>query len=1378
MTDPNKKTQRTLALRDGLWGDIKKMSEELECSVDYLVNESLKAYLRTRLAGVPSASPFGALEAELQRAIQVGKAFVFLPKSAFGAKESSWAANLLWRGREPEHLTLTRVGRAPLLLPGGKLGPAELPSLNLAVVTSDKALYREGKDAARLLALDPLSPGARATVDVHLNGAEYAKHVVELDACGAAALELRDLPTGDYKVKIAGAPPISPACAFTVAEYRLAPLVASMTSRSVSGEPQALSFELLLETFGAPLDGAVKLELMDGGKRAAETTAEAKDGVVKASLPLTGKGPHAINVLVKADPSKTASVPIVGSREEERSLTTFSALGAEVRGSLLPSEGSRAVRGIFLEEGAHNATPFRLERVDCKRARIVAASAAEAVSVVVIDPTAPSPRKDAINPDDAPHPGLEDGEYRRADALFRDGKIKEALEAFEAALPKGTPAHPNYHYGIACCHARLGDVVRAMSALRAAVVDGWRDLAYLAADDDLKALRGLPAFEALVAGGAREITRSSVASGDVIEVDTPSPMGLILIGAFIKDKAWEGWATTIAPEGVKPTISTPKHARPGSVVTIDVEASLAGAGARSSAYVIVKDARLLGIDTPGSRLAGCSKAYAEAASEKLEIGSSMMTLEDALPRPVPPPSAVFSSTLAGSAPRGRPGMVLPSAPMAEGAMPPPMARAITLGSPPAPGRPPGGARPSAAPPGGAPPPAPMMAAAPEMVAFAAAPAPPGAPPPVGGKPTEQAAGAGPGPYRSATAVERVRADDPEVLFAGLLPIKDGRASVSLRLGEAFTDYLVEAFVISGLDWAPVEARFRAAKELFAELEVPVFVHPDNTAVGRVHAGASSERMKVRVTRGGADVQLFKDGKPLNAGDEISGARVELSFLCGPGDYEAVVEDVTGKTPADRVQKRVDEPGKMRRIARSLRLLEPGEAISLSDDPSYQALRLLPGLDKPFKALVDATGDYSHACCEQTAAKILAACAMYALSEEPARRERAESIILAGVRREKLMWLKGRGFKIYPEWRDEPNTYYGPMAARYLWNLSLLEDVAGGKLSPALARGVDDGLTMAGDTTAAYDIEWPPRKPKSAEDVYAALRFGKGAPGSSLLGFAKTTAEGVTSNGSPAGGAVAKRAEAAYASASLLRGGGSSDRKLALACANVVVEAIGDEGRLYSTIDSVAAIALMAELSAARLIKGSAGDVEIDGKRTPASKAMEAASPRSIRAIDGAAAVEVTRIVEEDWEGLRGDVPMRVSLSKGGSARRQFSAGDAVDLLISLDTGYKPGDLVWVCLPDALSRVVGGGQVKRFSIDLEGKNQLSVSLAATGLTVDKDGTQAPQKFAVCLRNMFEEERASSVGLLDVTVGPSADPTPEPEGSGGSFFGRMKRALFGD
>ena len=44
--DPNKKTARTFQCRDVLWEAFEQMSRDLECSVDYLINESMKQYAR------------------------------------------------------------------------------------------------------------------------------------------------------------------------------------------------------------------------------------------------------------------------------------------------------------------------------------------------------------------------------------------------------------------------------------------------------------------------------------------------------------------------------------------------------------------------------------------------------------------------------------------------------------------------------------------------------------------------------------------------------------------------------------------------------------------------------------------------------------------------------------------------------------------------------------------------------------------------------------------------------------------------------------------------------------------------------------------------------------------------------------------------------------------------------------------------------------------------------------------------------------------------------------------------------------------------------------------------------------------------------------
>ncbi|MBI4950506.1 MAG: hypothetical protein HY908_00590, partial [Myxococcales bacterium] len=49
--DPNKKSARTFQCRDVLWDTFEQMARDLECSVDYLINEAMKQYARQRTYG-------------------------------------------------------------------------------------------------------------------------------------------------------------------------------------------------------------------------------------------------------------------------------------------------------------------------------------------------------------------------------------------------------------------------------------------------------------------------------------------------------------------------------------------------------------------------------------------------------------------------------------------------------------------------------------------------------------------------------------------------------------------------------------------------------------------------------------------------------------------------------------------------------------------------------------------------------------------------------------------------------------------------------------------------------------------------------------------------------------------------------------------------------------------------------------------------------------------------------------------------------------------------------------------------------------------------------------------------------------------------------
>jgi hypothetical protein len=55
-SDPNKKTTRTFQCREALWQKFEQMARELECSVDYLINDSMKQYARQRGYGATAGT--------------------------------------------------------------------------------------------------------------------------------------------------------------------------------------------------------------------------------------------------------------------------------------------------------------------------------------------------------------------------------------------------------------------------------------------------------------------------------------------------------------------------------------------------------------------------------------------------------------------------------------------------------------------------------------------------------------------------------------------------------------------------------------------------------------------------------------------------------------------------------------------------------------------------------------------------------------------------------------------------------------------------------------------------------------------------------------------------------------------------------------------------------------------------------------------------------------------------------------------------------------------------------------------------------------------------------------------------------------------------
>lgn len=785
-----------------------------------------------------------------------------------------------------------------------------------------------------------------------------------------------------------------------------------------------------------------------------------------------------------------------------------------------------------------------------------------------------------------------------------------------------------------------------------------------------------------------ELEHGDLAAGTTIELDVPDPAALVVAGAFAWGEPWESWALAVPPEPPPPRIVVPERVLPGETIRIAIETGRPDEDV--AVYTLVKDARLPSAETPMTRLAAGLKRFASSIGDALSGGVPRTDLRDIVEEQRSRPHR--ARALAGFGDE----MFELSEPMLDVTYG--ISNESALSSPALEG----------------------MAEEWEEEA-------------------EEEESGPDEPQRGA----RPKDDDTsrDVLFAGLVPASGGVASLDVALFPDAADIVVEAFVVGNANWSSAEARFRAEAGRVLSFDMPLFVSPDEFAPARLFV--RDEGARVRLTRDGAPVALRLSGRPFGEAEPLPAGLVELSFSADPGHYEATLEGGTGEPLT--TARVVSDPKNLRRHLRGVRLLESGQKIGVADDPSIRSLRVLPGLDKPFRALVDATMRYEHSCAEQTAAKVLAACAAYTLAGGDAeRRAGAEASIDAGLRRLERMWRRGEGFQPYP---DIPSIdgYSGPLASRYLFHLELLRDLRGAAAPSAVLRSmIDQGLEMARDTARAYGIEWPPRAIRSGHEAYAALRFG--GDRNAALAFAREHTAMLLDE-MPEGWSLTHfRLERALVAACLLHA--KIDLGHAIDLANHVVRDLGEQGRLYSTIDSVAAIALFVELEAVGMGAG-AGVALVDGARLSTKEAM-ALSPASVEAVEGIVSVEVLREVEDDWSSVGDGVKLDVWLEKQGDRVVRARELDALDLCIWLVDGYVSGDLAWVSLPHAFSRVEGGAQIKRFSMDFAGGRVLRIPLATMARTVGPDGSPSPTRILVCVRNMFVEERGGYAEVCPTVV----------------------------
>lgn len=1315
------------------------------------------------------------LAAEVGDSLVIGNCFAFVRHDVFKTSKMNWLQKLFGTKLSDDTSVLSLMDSSQLEIFGAEIKPVSLGKLDLWSITSDKAVYKSDEDTVDLLLINPMRASIDMIVQIWRNNLPYTTRSVKIGKNGEAKITLQDLPTGDYSVYFDGCADKSKYCKFTVAQYKLVPLVAELKSKTLD-KSGLLQMSIFLTSFGVPVDGDVRVRVVENDLMREQIQASAKDGICNISVKLEGAGPHSLLFQIPNESSKTASLPIIGSRASERSQTLFNSLGSEIFGSLLPSENSTEVRGLYLTEGGITSTPVRLEYDDDKNALLKASSKLKKLRICRVDPTFPHARMGALTAQNQ-HPSHYDTDYNAALKLFERGLYKDSLETFKAARAKQVNPHPYYAYFAACCFAKLGEIDAAIDELRLSIYDGWTEFKHMENDEDLSALRNDPRFQRLTTGGLSEFEFENVDADAEIQIPFLHGLTVLLLGAVTEaQQLWEGWTSHVSKPLISVDIKCGAEHKSGDVALLKVKLHSNSPG---SVYLLVKDARLVSMERPDARLAASMKDYVETQSKVLSIGNRTDTLKGLTEtlitstryrnmnigmlggaalmdeadgwgslRSVSAQPQAFSeegATTGGWAAQNE-GWSSGSASDSWGVsseQPAAGAGFSPASSPSAPTRPGGMAHRAPAPNSPA-----QMVRQKRAVDVSNL---------LGGSAGGASAALldeeSPGP-----AVPIKKGAEPEVLFADFLNFDGDEASVEIFLPLQESDYVIECFAIADFDWCFSDTRFRAVSDPLAEFTLPRFVSRGEHAQSWLHLGCRSKEFSCEITCDGKPIQLKLNGAEYSKTDLIKDKLINLEFPAGPGNYSVKLRDNRGAVIAN-INQNVDEPGKLKRRLRGVRLLQAGESVSLSDDPSIISMRLLPGLEQKFNVMLEATANYSHCCCEQTAAKILSSCMAYIFAgNDSKRKSKAEAAIIAGIKREEKMWLPGRGFKMYPECANNPDGYLGKIAAQHLVNLEHLNSAA---LSSDLRQAVDLGLKMAVDVLRAQNVVHPPAEITSIRDAYLVVSTaGNGGDSAALkaYNFVKSrvpNADAFVKSIPPSsifGNAVYSRMEASYAAATLIRERGSMIGE-AIQLANFVVKSINHEGRLYSTSDSAAAIALFAELSNANLISGTGASskLEVDGMVEELASALRRGTDvQSFKCTEGILAVEVETEIIEDWSVFDSKLQLRVSLEKNGSAVRSFNLGDQVDLRVKLEDGYKNGDLLWVCLPDSLSRVYGGAQIKMFSMDFCGNSEIVIPLAVTGKTLNAKGEKAQQKMALCVRNMFEEERGGNPGLIGVTV----------------------------
>src|SRR5437588_10584211 len=401
----------------------------------------------------------------------------------------------------------------------------------------------------------------------------------------------------------------------------------------------------------------------------------------------------------------------------------------------------------------------------------------------------------------------------------------------------------------------------------------------------------------------------------------PTPYGIVLLGAVVGGKAWEGWCAVVRPSDLQLQCEAPKEAKPGTRVTVTLKTGISDR--EKPIQLVVKDQRLVAPSDPQVELAACIKKNLGSWSEQAgtgEIDRQMAHLtrnrwydERATRFGGPRPMVAFS---AGAFPGASPPMM--AVPMAA-----PVMQSTST---------PSGVR--------------MPARANDDAAYQTI-------------ETGETTAAQRTTQTAPTAtpmLAKMRLQFPEIIYNNIVRVQE-QASVEVTLGDSMTRYSIEAFALETLDWQRVETTLDAVQPVFGELTVSPFVFPGDPVMGRLDVGAASGGAIVEVRHDGEVLPLFLDnGDAVTPGLPVPSGSV-LRFPVRPGAITSMGLGAR-KGGIDVSERYVTEPGKLRHIMRRLHLLTPGDEVTLKEQHRL-VVKPVPVYEQPFQFFVEGAAKYPY-----------------------------------------------------------------------------------------------------------------------------------------------------------------------------------------------------------------------------------------------------------------------------------------------------------------------------------------------------------------------------------------------------------------------------------